>query len=97
MSFYTRWRKLFKNYIKTRLNPDILVSIHHKTTIFIGFITAYFDQKKIIKKIFKTAFYYNTQQIKAKKQINITNIANTNKKLDIKKVINCVDHFLKLT
>ncbi|MDQ0967289.1 hypothetical protein QFZ20_002692 [Flavobacterium sp. W4I14] len=44
-----------------------------------GFIIGYFDLKKIIKKIFKIAFCCNTQQIEAKKQINITNIANMNK------------------
>lgn len=51
-----------------------------KATIFIGFSMGYLIQKKIIKKIFKTAFCCNAQQIEAKKQINIANIANTYKK-----------------
>lgn len=35
------------------LQPD-------KTTIFVGFMIAYYDEKKIIKKISTKPFYYET-------------------------------------
>lgn len=62
------------------LNADILVGLHHKNDYFYRYYYRFFDLKKIIKKIFKTAFCCNTKQIEAKKQVDITNIANACKK-----------------